>query len=214
MPTSIHFEGIPGSGKSTASKIFCELLLSQGTDAQWWLEETADHPIMPQEQRRQAREPDFADSCLAAWSAFLASLNNVAVLDGYAFQSTVRFLFQNLVDRREIDKYFDQWQHIAGDSAIVFLAVEDPTAHFDLVCAERGANWTAKLLEYVAQTEYGKANGLRGRTGFVVFWSHYQELCQELIDAATLPVETIKSRSWDTTSLEQLQTWSKLTGAV
>ena len=130
MPRSIHIEGIPGSGKSTASERLCELLQSKGIDAAWWLEESADHPIMPKELRAQSAERNFPDICLDAWGTFVASSTKVAVLDGYLFQNTVRFLFANLVNRRDIDAYFDKWQQIGPDTSILFLAVENPSAHY------------------------------------------------------------------------------------
>ena len=45
MTKTIHFEGIAGSGKSTASERLCDILKSKGVDAAWWLEESADHPV-------------------------------------------------------------------------------------------------------------------------------------------------------------------------
>lgn len=204
MPKSIHVEGIPGSGKSTASKRLCELLRGNGIDAAWWLEEAADHPIMLKERRALSGESEFPEICLVAWDAFLATLDRVAVLDGYVLQNTVRFLFANLVDRAEIDEYFDKWQQIGSDTSIVFLAVENPSAHYELVLPERGDAWTSKLFSYVERTPYGVAHGLRGKEGFAVFWSDYQDLCRALLEAARVPVEFLSSRSWDNADLEKL----------
>ena len=106
-PKTIHFEGIPGSGKTHTSERFCELLRGNGVDANWWLEELADHPIMPTEIRKRATKQNFPEACVSAWRSFLESQpNSVHVLDGYAFQTTVRFLFEQRLKRSSINAYF------------------------------------------------------------------------------------------------------------
>lgn len=45
QPTGVvHLEGIPGTGKTTASQRLCELLTSRGVDAFWPLEEAMSGP--------------------------------------------------------------------------------------------------------------------------------------------------------------------------
>ncbi len=204
MTKCIHFEGLPGSGKTTASERFCKLLEDHGVDAFWWLEESADHPIVPRDRRALSSEQNFPDICLDAWRAFVVPADRVAVLDGYALQSTVRFMFENLVERRQIDEYFARWQQLAPDSSIVYFTVDDPLEHYEIVFQERGEEWTAKLLSYVMQTQFARVNGLNGKAGFVEFWSLYRDLCVELLAATQLPVTFIKSRSWNTDDLKAL----------
>ena len=204
MTKCIHFEGIPGSGKTTASERFCNLLKDHGVDAFWWLEESADHPIMPQVPCACLEKKNFPEICLAAWRAFEVPVNRIAVLDGYVLQSTVRFLFANQVKRQQIDEYFFSWQQLAPDSSIVYFTVDDPLEHYEIVFQERGEDWTAMLISYVEKTQFSRVNGLNGKAGFIEFWSGYQDLCIELLAASHLPVKFIKSRSWNTGDLEAL----------
>ena len=137
MISIVHFEGIPGSGKSTASQRLCELLLGAGCDAYWSLEESANHPIMPNDRRRLSPRPDFPTVCLEAWRTFVRSNDRIAILDGYALQNTVRFLYANLEPDSNIKAFFWSWQEIAaGNSAMVYFAVPDPTAHYEVVLPE------------------------------------------------------------------------------
>lgn len=205
MPKTIHFEGIAGSGKSTASERLCEILKTNGVDAAWWLEESADHPIMPKERRALSRNSDFSEICLDAWHSFLGSQTQaVSILDGYAFQNTVRFLFEQRAHRNHIDSYFQRWQELAPDTSITYFFVDNPVEHYEIVLPERGADWTQKLFAWIECTPVGKALHLQGKSGFVEFWSVYQELCLELLDSAYIEIEMIESRSWNDKVLEDL----------
>jgi len=153
MPKTIHFEGLPGAGKSTASQRLTEILQSKEIDAAWWLEESATHPIMPKERRALSRNGNFPEVCLNAWRSFLDSQpKEVTVLDGYAFQNTVRFLFENLVDRNEISNYFHRWQELAPATSIVYLVVDEPVKHYEIVLPQRGDDWTQKLFAWIEHT--------------------------------------------------------------
>jgi len=196
MRKTIHFEGLPGSGKTTASERFCRLLRSNDIASSWWIEEAPDHPIRPREGCALSRAYYFPHVYLDAWSAFLKLSNSTVVLDGYAFQSTVRFLYANQLPRAQIKDYFDRWQELAPETTLVYFSVENPGKHFDAVLEERGEAWLSKLHRYVERTPIGVANGLQGGAGFVEFWSNYQQLCHELLEAANVPVYLIGSRSW------------------
>lgn len=206
MHTTIHFEGLPGSGKTTASEGFFRLLMSNGIDATCWLEEAPNHPITRKEGRPLSRQYNFPQISLDAWRTFLKSTNNTVVLDGYALQSTVRFLYANRMAQKQIEDYFNRWQELAPETTLVYFPVRNPREHYELVLAERGDEWTRKLYCYVEQTPIGVAKGLQGRSGFVEFWSSYQQLCHELLNAAHVPVHFISARSWNDEDLKVLAT--------
>lgn len=206
MRTTIHFEGLPGSGKTSASVRFCRLLKSNGIDANWWPEVASNQPIMRKEECALVRQYDSPQNCLDAWLTFLKSSSNTAVIDGYALQSTVRFLYANRIARKQIEDYFQRWQELATETTLVYIPVENPHEHYKVVLEERGDEWSRKLYRYVEHTPIGVANRLQGRTGFIEFWSNYQQLCHELLDAAYIPVYLIGSRSWDDDDLEVLAT--------
>lgn len=204
MRTTIHFEGLPGSGKTTASKQFCELLRRNGIDASWWLEEASNHPVTHRDGQAMSRQHEFPQNALDSWQTFFNSSISTVVFDGYALQSTVRFLYANRIAQGQIVDYFSRWQELSPDATLVYFAVENPIDHFDVVLAERGDEWSGMLYSYVERTPIGVANGLRGRAGFVEFWSNYQKLCLELLDAANVPVYSVCARSWDDNDLEVL----------
>lgn len=207
MPKTIHFEGIAGSGKSTASEQLHEILQSKGVDATWWLEESTDHPIKPKEKRALLRSGNFPAECLNAWRSFLDSqTNQVTILDGYAFQSTVRFLFEQQVSRDKIHIYFSNWQDLAPNTSITYFFVNNPAEHYEAVLADRGRHWAQTLFAWVERTPIGISSKLHGKPGFVEFWSIYQELCLDLLESAFIRVEMIEARSWNQDTLESIAT--------
>ncbi len=205
MPRTIHFEGIPGAGKSTAAQRLADLLISKGVDAAWWLEEAADHPIMPKQRRALSRNGNFPAICLNAWRSFLnAQPVNVAILEGYAFQNTIRFLFEQQLPRKRINTYFHHWQLLAPDACITYFSVHDPCEHYATVFTERGDYWARKLFAWVERTPIGAQRKLQGQRGFIDFWSIYQDLCLDLLSSATVQVNLIPARSWNDRTLEEL----------
>ena len=202
MEGVIHLEGLPGSGKSFASERLCALLRERGVQTRWVLEERADHPVVPREMRRASKRAGFAESCLDAWASFLATDPGLTIFDGYALQSTVRFLYANGDDEDSIRRYFQSWQGLSPErSTIVFLTVLDPCEHLSVLCEERGAEWTGKLVRYVERTAIGRRSGWAGLPGYVEFWRRYDDLCRQLLESCALPVRMLEARSWGESEL-------------
>ena len=208
MEGVIHLEGLPGSGKTFASERLCALFREQGVQAEWVLEERADHPVMSTALRRGSVHEGFADTCLEAWSAFLAADPGLTIFDGYALQSTVRFLFASGADENSIGRYFQSWQDISPEhSVIVFLAVLNPCEHLLATSEARGETWTGKLISYVERTEIGQQSGWRGQAGYVEFWCRYHELCRRLLHRSRLPVRFLEARAWSEAELLAAVSW-------
>ena len=199
-PRVIHVEGIPGAGKTTAARRLCQGLAERGFDVFWALEESADHPVMPKARRSFIGASDFPALCLGAWREFVSTNERVAVLDGYAFQSTVRFMYASGLSRDVITNYFYAWQAI-GNSALVFLHVEAVVEHYERVLDERGEDWTSKLFAYVAATPIAERHGWSGLAGFLAFWTRYQDVCLDLVAAAKVPTTTVASRTFEYSTL-------------
>ena len=99
---------------------------------------------MPKEECALSREYDYQKYCLDAWLTFLKSSNSTVVLDGYALQSSVRFLYANRIARKQVEDYFNRWQELAPETTLIYLSVENPSKHYDVVLAERGDEWALK----------------------------------------------------------------------
>jgi hypothetical protein len=94
----IFIERVPDSGKSTLAKKICVAAVRVGYDAKWYLEESKNHPVHPATWRILKSQPNFAEACLRSWSNFVEQYqkrNTLHILEGSAFQSTVRFMMEH-----------------------------------------------------------------------------------------------------------------------
>ena len=197
-------DGVPGSGKSTAAERLCKLATSQGVAARWWLEEDKHHPVLPATLRRRSAEAQFPDLCVEAFASFLREEEGVLILEGSAFQSTIRFMFAHGMGVPRMQAYLDRWAGVvaAADPRLLVLRVDNPGAHYaEFVVERRGSTWIEKVSAYVEQTPVAQANGWTGLAGLISFWERYQEVCAAVSSALPWPVMVMpawsQSREFD-----------------
>jgi adenylate kinase family enzyme len=205
-------EGIPGSGKTTLAQRLHAECISAGIDSYWVLEESKDHPVSPARVRRRAHADDFQEQCLLSWGRFVGHLDRVAILEGCALQSCVRFLFAAASPWRTICDYTRRWEEIAGTARtkLAFLWLAEPEREMmERICRMRGEEWVDKVTAYVARTPYAIQNGLHGVEGMAEFWSRYQDLCLRLVPTLQMPVlpVCVSQDSWETLH-ERVYTWA------
>lgn len=190
-------EGIPGSGKTTAAAQLTTLCTAKDMPARWWLEEAKDHPVLPADLRRRSAEAGFATLCIEAFRAFVRAETGILILEGSAFQNTVRFMYANNWPRSAIEGYLTAWSEVVApaEPRLLLFHVRDPRTHYlRFVQAQRGDAWTDKLVAYVERTPIAKVRGWTGLNGFIQFWAEYQDLCLGL--AEKLPLPTLILETW------------------
>lgn len=192
----LFIEGLPGAGKSTMAEKLCEFAMRSGSDAMWYREEAHDHPVHPKPWGALKHRDDFADVCLQAWSAFVVRCQGddaLHILEGSAFQSTVRFMMENQRCQANIEDYFRRFEDILRPLGprMIYLRSRDAIRHSMHVSALRGDNWTMRVSSYLEQTRYALHHRLRGVDGMHRFWADYARLCDGLVAKTCIPTCTI-----------------------
>ncbi|MFL6622765.1 MAG: hypothetical protein ACJ8KA_09555 [Sulfurifustis sp.] len=125
-----------------------------------------------------------------AWRAFVTqSLSSpvLHILEGSAFQSTVRFMLES--ERSDIEQYYRQFENVTAplSPALIYLRPADGFRFSRALAVHRGASWSQKVADYLSATQYGRRRGLEGVDGMYRFWQDYAEQCDALVTTSRLP---------------------------
>jgi hypothetical protein len=201
-------EGLPGTGKTTMAEQLCALARKSGLSAAWYLEESIDHPVHGWKLKESRKNSDiFVKSCLDAWRLFAENATKtggIHILEGSAFQSTVRFMLEQEISG--IEGYYASFEEIVFPLAarVVYLRPKDAIEHSLLTSSSRGDVWAGKVSNYLEKTAYSKSHGLVGTSGMHRFWADYAVLCDRIVRKSALPVKTINVEpgEWERHSAE------------
>ena len=182
-------EGLPGSGKTSVAKHLSRALRSRGIAAVGIRELDPDHPVVPRSVMRLAGGDDYAKRCLERWEAFVdAAPEGVAIIEGCALQSTVRFLFANGASGDEICAYWERFEKLIAPLSprFVYLYQDDPAGFMESrTLVRRGSEWTEKVAGYAVGTARGRERGWEGAGGMVAFWMEYRAICDALYERSS-----------------------------
>jgi hypothetical protein len=198
----VFIEGVPGSGKSCMAERLCSNAASLGIDARWYLEESPDHPLRMKAANTSKSQGRFAEECLASWARFVDQCKGkktVHIVEGIAFQSTVRFMME--MQENGIAQYYRRFEEVVAclNPKMVYLRPRDVAHHSREICAMRGEDWSHKVSSYLAHTRYSTCHELTGISGMHQFWTDYAALCDDLLVGTRIPTKTIDcvSGEWD-----------------
>ncbi len=211
-PRLLLIEGIVGSGKSSTAKELSRRLHRSGREARWVREEAADHPVTSKSPDRPKVAADRIDWWLRGWSRLVERDDRAdLVLEGTAFQSTVRMLYADCASRESIDDYVARFVDAVRPTEPQMVYLRRDSAEADLrdrVLPLRGRDWVERVAAYGESTIVGRERGWRGADGLVAFWSEYRDLCDELVATMAMPILTIdpSGRSWSDVH-DEIEAW-------
>lgn len=185
----ILVEGLPGTGKTTLAERLCAYAVASGRQALWHREEERSHPVHPASLTASREHPGFASRCLQNWRAFAEraqSIHGLCILEGSAFQSTVRFLMEQ--EREDVHGYVAEFERVVKvvSPVLVYLRPTDATGHSRGIAAHRGENWSAEVSRYLEKTHYAVRRKLQGTEGMHRLWTDYAELCDGLFERMSI----------------------------
>lgn len=202
LPSLVLFEGLPGSGKTTTSRQVAASYRAEGLTCRWALEEDDLHPAFGRDVRRQHRRPDYDDICIRRWQYLVErACEGPWLLEGCAFQSTVRFMFEQAWSLDRIEAYWRRFEAVVAAVGAVHVHLVHPDPESFLrshTMAVRAPVWS-KIAQHVERTPAGRALAHEGvDEPSVEFWVRYHGLCCGLLAASSLPVLTLDTHDgWD-----------------
>lgn len=210
----IFIEGLPGSGKSSIASELHSRIVLRDIDCSWYLEETKEHPVTPSVLRATASQANFHNRCLQSWAEFVQSgimSNTVHILEGCAFQSTIRFMLEYGADRNQILKYVMEFEQKVYPllPAMIYLYQENPRSFLeDIVFPKRGVAWVNKVSSYLASTPCCRERGWTDQNGMTNFWILYRNLCDEVLHLMKMPILRVEitNQNW-VFILERILKW-------
>jgi hypothetical protein len=203
-------EGLPGSGKTTTSEQIASVYVQRGESCVWVREEAKDHPYVGPDVRRQHRQTDYDDICLAEWARLVERPveSPRLVLEGCAMQSTVRFMFEQEWPTDRIERYWKRFMECISEvrAALVYLTHPKPEMFLrDHTVQVRADSWP-NIARHVEQSPAGRALSDAGFDAPIEFWVRYRHLCDALVAEATLPVLTVDTgNGWEAASSRVVQ---------
>ena len=191
----IIVEGLPGSGKSTVSKMIADALNGCGVKTLWF-DEGGEHPA----DYADYDFPDFETErvkILDKWRSFVKNREKGAV---YVFNCV---LIQNPItetmmrfgmEEKDTQDYINQIAQIIKplSPAIVYIDVNNVKATLDSVLAERGESWLDAVVGYHTNQGYGKANGLCGYDGYIKCLEERKKREEKILDSVNMKTVRIK----------------------
>lgn len=199
----ILLDGLPGSGKSTATAYVARCLNEGGAVARAYYETEDDHPLNVGGSlhpagvttgealfRRYTAESYIAES-LARWRSLVAEAarSGVAVvLDSYPYQNAARILLQMDADPARIAAYVAEVETIAAplSPSLIYLEADDPVVAWEWAVSVRGAEWAESAGAIVARCPYVWNRDLGNAEGVLAVLQAYTALLRELVATTTL----------------------------
>jgi hypothetical protein len=187
----ILVDGLPGSGKSTASQWIEKQLSLNGTSASWHYEISATNPLRVGVKPHNVTDDKLLDHGVQTWVDCVAGLTNadhVTVLDAGLFQHVILGAFHRNFPVEEIAHYFQRIEAVLvkTNPAFIHFSPTHASDHIARSYSNRGAKFTDRLVDWTAQSSFSKERGLEGHSGSLEFWREYHVLCSGLFDRCGL----------------------------
>lgn len=199
-PKLVIFEGIMGSGKSTATLDLAHRLETSGIASIGITEGVHPHPIrfdwyVPWNEMAPAQ---LAQSCIAKWRTYVESAlttDRISIVDGQLFHGNLTSL---LLLGAEKDTIGACCREIVAairplDPLLIYFHQDDIDSAIRAVAKQRGEGWVSYQVDWKLGSPYAQGRGLAGLDGLIALYRDYRALTGLLfadLDIAKIGIET------------------------
>ncbi len=199
------FEGIMGSGKSTATRHYGERMAASGLQVAAYTEAAEPHPVRASDDLPDFFRPwtsvsasDLAFRVRDKWARYVERRladEVFTVMDGQLFRGDFTNLFMMEMPAADIAAHVAALARVLEplSPTVVYFRERDLAQAMRRIFAARGAKWKAYQLGWKLRTPYATRRQLAGLEGLVSMYEDYRSLTDtlfEALDCRKLAVET------------------------
>ncbi|GAB3503654.1 hypothetical protein GCM10027399_33170 [Curvibacter fontanus] len=198
-PRLLIFEGIMGSGKSTATRRFGELLAASGAPVAAFTEAADPHPVRASDDLADFFQPwaEIDGPLLAKrvrekWARYVQQRLNdrvFTVMDGQLFHGDLTNLFMMEAAPSELSEHTDALMRVLAslNPMVVYFRPADLQEAIREVFETRGPDWQTYQLRWKLRSPYATNRQLTGREGLATMYTVYRALTDSLFDDLDCP---------------------------
>jgi hypothetical protein len=194
------FEGIPGSGKSTAAQRVALGLSAIGKTARWYYEGERQHPLPGFFEPVEGGSPmTFMASTIRHWQAFIANPPpGLHILESHLFQGPIGSLLLHAVEPQVICRFVADLMRILLPLSprLVFFQELHIAAAIERINTIRwGSVAVCPYVQRLDRSPFARNRMLQGRSGLLTFYQEWAAIVDSVIAGSDWPVTTITSDS-------------------
>lgn len=198
-PRLLIFEGIMGSGKSTATRKFGEFLAASGTPVAAFTEAADPHPVRATDDLSDFFQPwtEIGAEVLASrvrekWARYVQQRLNdgvFTVMDGQLFHGDLTNLFMMEMAPGDLSAHTRGLMQVVAPlkPVVIYFRPEDLPDAMDRVFKFRGSDWETYQLSWKLRSPYATHRQLTGFQGLTAMYADYRALTDGLFDALDCP---------------------------
>lgn len=198
----IFFEGQPGSGKTTLSKILFDEFVKKNIKTKLIDEYIQDTVIFGDYwETFENSGTEVIETFIHSWKRFIESIEeeDVVIMDN-ALLNQVQYLMSLNTEKNDIERFF-------SDTIKLFENVKVSMIFFDgdsdkiirRINESRKNGWGERVAGFMSETPYQKKLNRSGIDGMVDFFSDSQELKRNILTGWTYPILKIDvtDQNWE-----------------
>ena len=163
----ILFEGMLGSGKSTAAQMLAVKLREQGFKGRWYHERSANHPINSPLFKQFINLREYSRALASTWKSFVAETmksGEIPILEAGLFQHILPLAVAQDLDRSISIEFILQIKEIIRPLHPILIYFTRPDVDNALkdICDKRGYKWQMGAIQKFDRSPVSRRLGIDG----------------------------------------------------